>query len=181
MSQDLLQTRERRFTGDVVIRANLFFRDESKRPAHGIWRVMESRLQGDFGVVQAIGIELHFCPAGTSTEKVDGTTFAHHLRGPFPCFRATHGLDDHISAAPFCCDRADRFHGILHLRDLHHIMRTHVLDCCRLGIALHYGDHITANRLGYLDEHQTDRTAADHHHGVTDLHASFVQAAQHAS
>src|SRR5438093_11246372 len=98
MSQHLLQTRERRFTSDVVIRANLFFRDESKRPAHGIRRVMESRLQSVFGVVQAIGIELHFCPAGTSTEKVDGTAFAHLLRAPFPCCRATSGCDDHISS-----------------------------------------------------------------------------------
>ena len=50
-----------------------------------------------------------------------------------------------------------------------------------LGIALHHGNHIAADGLGHLHEHQADRASADHGDRVADLYAGFVQAAQHAS
>src|SRR5947208_16145626 len=98
--QDLLQARERRFSGDVVGGPNLLGRDQSKRPADGFRRVMKCRLQGDFGVVQAIGLQLNLGAAGAPAEEIHGAAFADHIHRPFPGFRLADSFYAYIATAP---------------------------------------------------------------------------------
>ena len=111
--------------------------------------------------METIGIELHLGATGAAAKEIDGPTFAHHIDGPFPGFGTANRFDCHIATTLVGRKHSHRLHRIFYLRDLYYLMRTHTFSRSRLGIALHYGDHITANRLGYLDEHQTDRTAAE--------------------
>ena len=99
VAQHLLQAGERSFAGDVVRGANFFGCDQSEGAAHGFRRVMKRGFQRDFGIVQAVGIELHFGSAGAPAEEVYGAAFANHLDGPLPRFRTAYGLDNHIAAA----------------------------------------------------------------------------------
>src|SRR6266851_1309110 len=181
VSENLLQSRERRFASNVVVGTNLLFRNQPERPSNGVRRVMESCFQGNFRIMQAISIKLHLCAAGASAKKVYRTTFAHHLRSPLPGFRTADCLDDNVSASPFSRYRTDCFYRVLNLGDLHYVVRPHVLYRRHLRITLDYRHHIAPNRLGHLHEHQSDRAAADHDNGVADLHSSLVQTPQHAS
>ena len=75
----------------------------------------------------------------------------------------------------------DRLDYVLNLGGLHDFVRAHVLGGNDLLVALHQRDHIATDGASHLDEHESDGAAADDGHGVADLHAGFVQAAQHAS
>src|SRR4030081_226477 len=59
VAQHIVQTRKRRFAGNVVGAANFLLGNQTEGPAHRLRSVMESRLQSDFRVVQAIGVQLH--------------------------------------------------------------------------------------------------------------------------
>src|SRR5215467_13900141 len=54
VAEHLLEARERRFTGDVVGGTDFLLRNQAKSPAYGFRRVMERRLQSEFGVKQTI-------------------------------------------------------------------------------------------------------------------------------
>src|SRR5258708_3849459 len=97
--QDLLQARERGLAGNVFGRANLLFSDQGEGLADAVGRVMEGRLESDFGVVQAIGVEFDLRAFGASAEEVDSAALANHFRGPDPCFRAAHSLNHDVGAA----------------------------------------------------------------------------------
>ena len=99
MAEHILQARQRSLPGNVVIAANFFLGDQTKRPAHGFWRVMESRLQGDFRIVQSVGIELDLGSGSASAKEIHRTTFANHLDGPLPSLGTADGLNGYVGAA----------------------------------------------------------------------------------
>jgi len=56
VAQHIVQARKWRFAGNVVGAANFLLGNQTEGPAHRLRSVMESRLQCDFRVVQAIGV-----------------------------------------------------------------------------------------------------------------------------
>src|SRR5579863_9408325 len=75
--QNLLQPGERCFASDVVGRTNLLLSNQRERFAHRLRRVMKSRFERDFRVVQPIGIELNFGAGGASAKEVNRASLAH--------------------------------------------------------------------------------------------------------
>src|SRR5260370_39462173 len=59
MAQHVLQARQGSLSGDVVGGTNLFRRNESEGSPDSLGRMVKRRLQGDLGIVQAVGIPLH--------------------------------------------------------------------------------------------------------------------------
>src|SRR5512146_256874 len=98
VTEHLLQSRERRFTGYVIIGADLALGDEREGAANGFRCVMERRFQRDLRVVETLGVEVDLGAAGASAEEVDGTALANHVDGPFPGFGTTDGFDDDVGA-----------------------------------------------------------------------------------
>src|SRR5579864_3959432 len=178
--QNLLQARQRRLSGDVVGGANLFGRDQSEGSANRFWRVVERRFQRDFGVVQAIGLELHFGSTGASAEEIDGAAFPDHVDSPLPGLRAADRFDYHIAAALLWGDCADGFHHVRNFGGLNNFVCTHVFGGIHLAVALDDGNHVAADSTGHLHKHEADGAAAEDGDGVTDLDSRFVQTAQHA-
>src|SRR5579872_3814738 len=78
VTQNLLQARQWRLPGNVVGGPNLLGRDQSKGPANCFRRVVERGFQSDFGIVQAVGFQLHFRSTRASAEEVDGAALADH-------------------------------------------------------------------------------------------------------
>src|ERR1035437_3173055 len=76
VTQNLLQTRQWRFPGNVVGGTNLLGRDQSEGPANCFRRVVERCFQRDLGVVQAVGLKLHFRSTSAATEEVNGAALA---------------------------------------------------------------------------------------------------------
>src|SRR5271157_3816534 len=70
VAQHIVQTRKRRFAGNVVGAANFLLGNQTEGPAHRLRSVMESRLQSDFRVVQAVGIQLHLGSRGAPAEEI---------------------------------------------------------------------------------------------------------------
>ena len=99
VTQNLLQAGKRSLPRDVVGGADFFGRDQSEGPANRFRRVVERGFQGDFGLVQAIGLELHSCSTGAAAEEVDGAAFADHVDRPLPRFRLAYCFDDHVATA----------------------------------------------------------------------------------
>ena len=60
--------------------------------------VMERGLDGDFGIVQRRGVELHLRAARAAAKKIHRAAAAHHLHGPLPGGRRTHRFDDRVGA-----------------------------------------------------------------------------------
>src|SRR5579862_213034 len=181
VAQNLLEARQRRLSGDVVGGANLFGRDQSEGPANCFRRVVERRFQCDFGVMQAIGFELHFGAAGASTEEVDGAAFADHVDGPLPGFGAAYGFDHYVAAALLRRERADGVDHVRNLGGLNNFVCAHVFGGFDLAVALDHGDDVASDGAGDLNEHEADGTAAENGDGVADFDSGFVQAAQDAS
>ncbi len=127
VTQNLLQARQRRLPGNVVGGTNLLGRDQSEGPANRFRRVVERGFQSDFGIVQAIGFELHFCSTGAAAEEVHGAAFADHVDGPLPRFRLADGFDDHVATALLGRKRADGFDYIRHFGGLNDLVRAHLL------------------------------------------------------
>src|SRR5271168_2144213 len=96
--QHLLQTGERRFSGDVFSRANLLLGNQAERFAYRVRRVMECRLQSDLGIVQTIGVEFDFHAVRAATEEIYGSALAHHVNRPLPSLRTAHRFNDDIAA-----------------------------------------------------------------------------------
>src|SRR6266478_6114611 len=90
VAQHIVQARKRRFAGNVVGAANFLLGNQTEGPAHRLRRVMECRLQSDFGVVQAIGVQLHLSSRGATAEEIYRAALANHLNGPLPGFRAAY-------------------------------------------------------------------------------------------
>ena len=180
VAQNLLEARQRRLSGDVVGGANLFCRDQSEGPANRFWSVVERRFQGDFGVVQAIGLELHLGSAGASAEEIDGAAFADHVDGPLPGFGAADGFDHHVASALLRRERADGVHYVRNFSGLNNLVRAHVLGGFDLAVALDHGDHVASDGAGDLNEHEADGASTEDGDGVADLDSSFVQSAQNA-
>src|ERR1700758_572526 len=97
--QNLLQARQRSLSGNVVGGANLFCRDQSECAANRFRRVVEGRLQRDLGIVQAIGLELHFGSTGATTKEIDGTALADHVDGPLPRLGPAHGFNHDVATS----------------------------------------------------------------------------------
>ena len=142
--------------------------------------MVERRLQGDFGVMQAAGIELHFGAARAAPEEIYGAALAHHFDGPLPRFRTAHRFNHHITASFLRTQSTHGFDDIGNPGSLNNLVGTHLLGGFDLPIALDNGNHIATDRASHLHEHQADRSAADDHDRVANLDASLVQAAQHA-
>ena len=107
VAENLLQARQGRLAGDVVGRTNLFCRDQSECPANCFRRVVECSFQRDFGIVQAIGLELHFRSAGAATEEIHSAAFADHVDGPLPGFGFADCFDHYIATALLRRERAN--------------------------------------------------------------------------
>src|ERR1700687_3304519 len=56
VAQHIVQTRKRRFAGNIVGAENLLLGNQTEGPAHRFWSVVEGRLQGDVRIVQAGGV-----------------------------------------------------------------------------------------------------------------------------
>ena len=180
VAQNFLQTGERGFAGDVVGGADFFGRDQAEGAADGFRRVMERGLERNLGIVQTVGIELHFGTAGASAEEVNGAAFADHFDGPLPGFGAAHGFDDYITAALLRSKGADGFDDILNFGGLNDFVSTHVLGGDDLLVTLNHGDYVATDGAGDLNEHEADGAAADDGNGVADFDSGFVQAAENA-
>ena len=180
VAQNLLEARQRRLSGDVVGGTNLFGRDQSEGPANRFRRVVERCFQSDFGVVQAIGFELHLGAAGASAEEVDGAAFADHVDGPLPSFGTADRFDDHVAAALLRRERADGVDHVWNLGGLNDFVRAHVFGGFDLAVAFDDGDHVASDGAGDLNEHQSDGAAAENGDGVADLDTGLVQAAEDA-
>src|SRR5271169_3321676 len=180
VAEDLLQARQRGFASNVIGGANLLGGDQAEGPAHGFRRVMERGLERDLGIMQTVGIELHFRPAGTSAEEVHGATFADHFNRPLPGFGTTHRFDHDVAAALLRSKRAHGFDHVRHFGGLHDFMRAHVLGGYDLLVALHDRNHVAADGARHLHKHQSDGTAADDGDGVADFDSGLMQAAQDA-
>src|SRR5580658_9007258 len=178
--QHFLQARQRSLAGDVVGGANFLGRDQAESAAHRFRRVMERGFQRDLGIVQAIGIELHFGPAGASAEEIYGAAFANHFYRPLPSVGTTDRFNHYIAATLLRSQRANRLDHIRHLGGLNDFVRAHVLGGDYLFVAFHHRNHVAADGSRHLDKHQSDGAAADDGHRVTDFDAGFMQAAQYA-
>src|SRR5437773_1754838 len=142
--------------------------------------MVERGFQGDFGVVQAIRLELHLGSAGASAEEVDGSTLADHVDSPLPGFRLADGFDDDIAATLLWRQGADGIHNVRRLGGLNDFVGAHLAGGFDLPIAFDDRDHVAADGAGDLNEHQPDRSATQDGDRVADLNSSFVQAAKHA-
>ena len=180
VAEDLLQARQGRLTGDVVGRTDLLGGNQSEGPADGFRRMVERGFQGDFGVVQAIRLELHLGSAGASAEEVDGSALADHVDSPLPGFRLAYGFNNDIAAALLRGERADGIHNVRRLGSLNDFVGAHLAGSFDLSIAFHDRDNVAADGPGDLNEHQPDRPAAEDGDRVADLNSRFVQAAKHA-
>src|SRR2546421_2941926 len=125
VAKNLLQTRKRRFAGNVIRGTNFLLRDQRKRLAHSFRSMVESRLECDFRIMETIGIELHLGATGAAAKEIDGPTFAHHIDGPFPGFGTANRFDCHIATTLVGRKHSHRFHRIFYLRDLYYLMRSH--------------------------------------------------------
>ena len=56
--------------------------------------MVERGFESHLGIVQAVGVELHFGAAGAAAEEIDRAAFADHFDGPLPGFGSAYGLDD---------------------------------------------------------------------------------------
>ena len=180
VAQNLLQARQRRLSGDVVGGANLFCRDQAEGAANCFRRVVERCFQSDFGVVQAIGLELHFGSTGAAAEEVDGAAFADHIDGPLPGFGTAHGFDHNIASALLRRKRADGVDYIGNFGGLNNFVRAHVFGGFDLAVALDDRNYVAADSASYLYEHEADGSAAENGDGIADLDSGFVQSAQDA-
>src|ERR1700683_3900059 len=133
--------------------ANFLGRDQAKGAAHRLRRVMERGLQRDLGIVQTVGIELHFGPAGASAEEIYGAAFANHLDCPLPGVRTTHRFYHYVTAAFLRSQRANRLAHIRHLGGLNDFVCAHVLGSDYLLVAFYHRDHIATDGPGHLDKH----------------------------
>src|SRR5437868_14998301 len=57
--QYIMQARERSFAGNVIRASHLLLGNQSESASHRLGSVMERRLQGNFRIMQPIGIQLH--------------------------------------------------------------------------------------------------------------------------
>src|SRR5260370_7691826 len=92
MAQHVLQARQGSLSGDVVGGTNLFRRNESEGSPDCFGRMVKRRLQGDLGIVQAVGIKLHFGSPCTAAEEIHGAALADPLHPPPPRFPPPHPL-----------------------------------------------------------------------------------------
>src|SRR5260370_3505848 len=86
VAQHVLQARQGSLSGDVVGGTNLFRRNESEGTTDGLGRMVKRRLQGDFRIVQAAGIKLHFGAARTAAQEIYRAPPANPSHGPLPRF-----------------------------------------------------------------------------------------------
>src|SRR5579864_5634538 len=142
--------------------------------------MVERCLEGDFGVVQAIRLELNLGSAGASAEEVDSAALTDHVDSPLPGFWLADGFDDDIAAALLRGERADGIHHIGRLGGLNDLVRAHLAGGFDLPIAFHDRDNVAADSSGDLNEHQPNRPASEDGDRVADLNSSFVQATKHA-
>ena len=178
--QHIMQPRKRSFPGDVVRAAYLLLGDQSESAAHRLRRMVESRFQRDFRIVQAVGVQLHLGAGSAAAKEIDGAAFADHLHRPLPSLGAADGFDHHIGPALLRAQLAHHLNRILDLRDLHHFVCAFAPGQGDLGIALHHRNHVATDGLGDLHEHQPDRASAHHRHRVADFHPGLMQPPQHA-
>src|SRR5262249_4696366 len=105
--------------------------------AYGFRGVVESSLERNLGIVQAVRVELHFGSAGTSTKEVDRSPFSHHFHRPLPRFGAANSFANDVTTTLLWRQRTDSFHHIRNFERLHDLVRAHVLGSFDLAIALY--------------------------------------------
>src|SRR5204862_5767996 len=108
---------------------------------------------------------------------INCAALAHHFCGPHPGFRTPNRLDYNIGAAYASRQTSHGLNRVLHRAQVYDVMSDHSPGSFVLSFALHHGDYVTAHGLGYVDEHQTNRPAANHGHGVADLYSALMQPA----
>ena len=102
------QLAQRNFGVDEVAGADFAARDGVERLADEARRVVERGLDGDLGIVQRRGVELHLRAPRAAAEQIDRAAAAHHLQGPLPGHRRADGFDHRIGAAAAFGQAANR-------------------------------------------------------------------------
>src|SRR5690349_18007232 len=141
---------------------------------------MEGRLERDFGIVQAIGIEFYLGSFGTAAEEVDRPALANHLRGPYPGVWTSYCFNHDIRAASCRRKQPNRINRIFCGGSVYDFVRAHSARGANLSLAFHHGDHVASHGLRHMDEHQSDGAASDYGNRVADLHAGLVQSTENA-
>ena len=109
-----------------------------------------------------VGIQVHVGVRGATAEKVHRAALAYQLDGLLPGFGQAHGFNRDVDAATVRRERArllDRLADGGSLND----MRGAELPCrLNLAVVLDDGDDLVAGQRGDMQDHQAQRTAADH-------------------
>src|SRR5882724_530671 len=178
--QNLFQLGKRRFPSNVIRALDVLVRDERKRLAHGLRRMVERTLDRDLRVMQAVGIQFHLGAAGASAKEVHYAAAAHHVHGPLPGLRTAHGFNHNIRTTAFG-HADDLVDWVCSTADLHDFVGAKTFGRRYLFSALDHADHFTSGELGYLHQHESQRAGADHRDGIADVRACFLQTAQRTS
>ena len=141
---------------------------------------MERRFQSDFRIVQAIGFELNFGPAGASAKEVDGAAFADHVDRPLPGFRLSDGFDHDVASALLRRKRANGVDYIRHFGSLNDFVSAHLLSGLDLAVTLYDGNYVASDGAGDLHKHQADGPTTQNCDRIADLDSGFVEAAKNA-
>ena len=141
--------------------------------------MVERCLKGNFRIVQAVGLELHFGSAGASAEEIYRATLADHVDRPLPGFGVADRLNHDIATALLRREGANGVDHICDLRRLDDLVSAHLTRRFDLAVTLHDRNHVATDRPRHLHEHQSDGTSADNYHRVPDLNPGLVEAAQH--
>src|SRR5438552_16643891 len=78
VAKNLLQTRKRRFAGNVIGGTNFLLRNQRKRLTHGFRSMVESCLERDFRIMETIGIQLHLSATGAAAKEIHRAALPHH-------------------------------------------------------------------------------------------------------
>src|SRR5450755_452051 len=178
--QHVWQLRQRLLVIHHVARVDDALRNQFERAADVRGSVMETRLAGDLGVVQQIGIDADFSAGRAASKEVDDTALANQFGGHLPGFGATDGLYHHIGAAARCFSLHFGYEGVL-FAELNAFVRAEIKRALYLFHAAGDGNHARpVSEPGEPHEHQAKGSQAKDSNAVTGTNVTLIQAAQGA-
>src|SRR5580658_2116552 len=171
---------EMRVAGDECAGLEAAARYEVERAAADSGRVVEGGAQRQVAIVNSVGVEADVCACRASAKEVYRSTFPHQLHRFLPGFGYADGLDGDIYSLMLRRECARLPNRLAHARGLHYVSRAQLPRRFHLAVVLDDGDGFKAGERGNMQNHQTQRTPADHGNDIAGARIRIFKAMHRA-